>query len=246
MPIRPSLAITAGAVLSFTGAMLGAVSNDGRFADALAERAAVAIADAEGQPVTADFTNAIGLPTRHPLLSGGEDLNESIRDEVAKAVAAVPGIGGISWSDGTMVAESGAPILSPLHCQEDVQGLLTARTIRFEESSSAILASSDALIDEVAAALRPCLGSLIAITGHTDASGPEPDNMELSRERAQAVHEALVSRGIPADGMRADGVGSSQPLEGFAAEDPVNRRIEFSVVSTQRLLPTPIDTPGPR
>ena len=45
-------------------------------------------------------------------------------------------------------------------------------------------------MDEVAAALRPCLGSIIAITGHTDASGPEPGNLALSQERAEAVQAA--------------------------------------------------------
>ena len=68
----------------------------------------------------------------------------------------------------------------------------------------------------------------------------------LSMDRARAVREALIARGIPRDGLRARGVGSSVPVEGLDAEDPANRRIEFSVIRTEPLTPTPIDTPGAR
>ena len=152
-------------------------------------------------------------------------------------------MGGVIWSDGTARAESGEPTYQPLHCQEDVEGLLQTRSIRFEEASSALLPASRILLDEVAEALRPCLGSIIAITGHTDKSGTEPGNLALSMDRARAVREALVSRGIPRDGLRASGVGSSQPVAGLAPSDPANRRIEFSVIRTEPLRPTPVDTP---
>ena len=134
----------------------------------------------------------------------------------------------------------------PLHCEEDVGALLRARTIRFEEGSARIDAASGELIDEVAGALRPCLGSIIAIAGHTDASGPEAGNIALSRERAEAVQAALVRRGIPADGLRARGHGSRSPVEGLEPTDPANRRIEFAVIATEPVRPTPVDTPGPR
>ena len=246
MPIRPSLAILAGAVLSGAVGLLGSRGNDAEIADRLADAAKAAISEAGGRGVSARFSNGLGWPTRHPVLSGGDSLDEGTRDRVAKAVAAVPGVGGVSWSDGSIRAEAGELPLSPLHCQDDVNALLRARTIRFEESSSAIDPGSRELLDEVAAALRPCLGSIISITGHTDASGPEPGNIALSRDRAIAVRDALVARGIPSDGLRARGVGSQEPVDGLLPEDPANRRIDFAVVATTPLQPTPVDTPGPR
>jgi OOP family OmpA-OmpF porin len=60
------------------------------------------------------------------------------------------------------------------------------------------------------------------------------------------VRDALIARGIPADGLRARGLGSCDPIEGLPSTDPANRRIEFSVVSTVPVKPTPVDTPGPR
>ena len=246
MPVRPSLAIIAGAVVSGAIAVVGARISDEDFVGRLSEAAKSAARDAGARSVEASFATAMGSPTRHPLISGGENLDEGTRDKVAKAIAAIPGVGGISWSDGTIMAEAGEIPLSPLHCQDDVNALLRARTIRFEEGSSAIDPASRELLDEVATALRPCLGSIISITGHTDASGPEPGNLALSRERAVAVRSALIDRGIPSDGLRASGVGSRAPVEGLLPEDPANRRIEFAVVATTPLQPTPVDTPGPR
>jgi len=100
------------------------------------------------------------------------------------------------------------------------------------------------VLNEVASALLPCLGSIIAITGHTNSSGDETANLALSRARAEAVRWALIGRGIPADGLRAVGVGSQVSLEGLSPDDPANRRIEFSVIEKMPLAPTPIDTPG--
>lgn len=246
MSLSPKIVIALGALVAGGIGALGASASDQEFSEELAQKAAEAIAGADGSPVTASFTSRLGWPTRHPTLSGGEDLAETTRDRVAKAVAALPGVGGVGWSDGSMLAEAGLVPVSPTHCQDDVDALLDARTIRFEESSSRVDASSEPLLDEVAAALKPCLGSIIAITGHTDASGDEDANLTLSRARADAVMKSLIERGIPSSGLRADGVGSTTPIEGLSPEDPANRRIEFSVVATQPLHPTPVDTPGPR
>ena len=243
----PNLTVLLGIAVVMSLAALGALLNAPRMADRLETEAAAAIAETGGAPVTADFSTSYGWFTRHPVLSGGERLDEGTRDRVAKAVAAIPGVGGIRWADGTTHGQGAAGAAAePLHCEEEVDALLRARTIRFEEGSAKIDLASETLISEVASALRPCLGSIIAITGHTDASGPEPGNLELSRERAEAVRLALVAQGIPADGLRATGLGSRSPVAGLEPSDPANRRIEFSVLATQPVKPTPVDTPGPR
>ncbi|MGB7373965.1 OmpA family protein [Pontixanthobacter sp.] len=246
MPIRPSIAIIAGALTVSAAYFAGYGWTAGDFTASLSGEAARVISASDAAMVRAEFVTANGWPSRHPLLSGGEDLDEKTRADIAQSIGAIPGVGGIRWADGTMVAQSGTAVLKPTRCQDDVEALLRARTIRFEESSSAMDAASISLLDEVAAALRPCLGSIIAVVGHTDNSGPEPGNLALSRERAIAVRNALIQRGIPRDGLRTRGVGSGEPVDGLDPADPANRRIEFSVIATEPLAPTPIDTPGPR
>jgi OmpA-OmpF porin, OOP family len=245
--IRPNMTIALGVFTVFMLALAGARLSGPGIAAELSAQADAAIARAGGSgAVTARFFTARGLPSRHPQLEGGETLDEETRASIARAVAAIPGVGGVRWADSSALVAPGEEVLSPLHCQDDVAGLLRSRSIRFKEGSAQIDEASRALVGEVAAALRPCLGATIRIDGHTDASGQEPDNLALSTQRAVAVREALISRGIPASGLHASGLGSSRPVEGLDPADPANRRIEFSVVAIEPLHPTPVDTPGPR
>jgi OOP family OmpA-OmpF porin len=240
-----SILAVAGAVLSVLLALAAANYSSTQFAARLATQARGAIAKAGGRGIVADFTTEQGWPTRHPILRGGQKLNDSVRLAVARAVAAIPGVGAIRWADGSTFAKAGEEPIKPLHCEEDVDALLRARTIRFEESSAEIDPASLGLVSEVAEALRPCLGSIIAVVGHTDSSGNAAGNLLLSRERAEAVQQALVERGIPADGLRTSGLGSAEPISGLDPSDPANRRIEFSVIATMPIEPTPVDIPGP-
>lgn len=249
MPLihRPLFAVAFGAILILVLARFVAGATAPDFAGRLSAQAPQAISNAGGSnSVIATFVSPRGFPSRHPILSGAEQHDEATRAQIATAVAAIPGVGGIRWSDSDMMASSGEQLFSPLHCQDDVQALLRARTIRFEESSARIDAASGELVDEVATALRPCLGAIIQINGHTDHSGPEPANIALSRERALAVREALIDRGIPDESLRARGFGSASPVEGLDPADPANRRIEFTVIETVPITPTPVDTPAPR
>lgn len=243
---HPLIPFALGALLIGGLAAAGAKSTGPEMVGSMASQAETAISEAGGTGITARFSTAGGALSRHPMLSGGEGLNENVRDRVAKAVARIPGVNGVYWSDSTGLAASKVQAPRPLHCQDDVDALLRARSIRFEESSARIDATSLGLVNEVAQALRPCLGSIIAITGHTDSSGPEPGNLALSQERSEAVRRALISRGIPSDGLRARGVGSAEPVNGLDPGDPANRRIEFSVIASVPIKPTPVDTPGPR
>ncbi len=194
---------------------------------------------AGGKGVTLAFRDRYGWLTRHPVLSGGKDLDAETRTRVAAAVDDVAGIGGIRWT------RDGEGQVAKLRCQNDVEAILASRTIRFTEASARIDPVSERLLDEVAKALRPCLGSIIAVTGHTDATGNPEANKALSLARAESVRWALIGRGIPADGLRASGIGSKTPIAGLDPLDPANRRIEFSVIASAPIKPTPIDTPGP-
>lgn len=235
--------ILAGAAASLALA-LGSVLAHGRAQIAeLSERADAVLA---GSGVTARFTGANNWLTRHPTLHGGEDLSGAQRAELALKVARINGTGGVRWAPrhATPGALDSAEKPVAIHCEEGVNGVLKARSLRFAEASAQLEPGSDAVIDEVATALRPCLGSVIAITGHTDAAGDEAVNLNLSQQRADAVRTALVMRGIPAEGLRAKGWGSARPLPDIEPGDAANRRIEFEVVTIRSVQPTPIDTPG--
>lgn len=73
----------------------------------------------------------------------------------------------------------------------------------------------------------------IVVEGHTDSRGTDETNLELSRQRATAVRDYLVSQGIAEDRITAVGRGETQPL---ATNDTAegranNRRVEIVVGS---------------
>lgn len=238
-PRRASL-VAAGAAFCLAMSFVATKTAAPAFIAGLEAQAHAARDRAGGQRISLAFRDRYGWLTRHPILSGGKGLDAATRTRVAAAVAAVPGIGGVRWADEGET--SGA---ATLHCQDDVERILETRTIRFSEASARIDPASQKLLDEVARALRPCVGSIIAVTGHTDANGNRKANEALSLGRAEAVRWELIGRGIPADGLRAAGIGAAKPIQGLDPMDPANRRIEFSVISSAPIKPTPIDTPGP-
>lgn len=239
--------IAAGAAATAAISLSATVAHGPELIALLERQAKTARDEAGGEGIAIRFTTSHGWLTRHPQLTGGEHLSPQVRARVAMAVSRVPGVGGVRWRAAGLARDGAAPpavATAPLHCQTQVEGILRARSIRFSESSAAIDPASETLLDEVAAALRPCVGSIIAITGHTDAMGYEGANLTLSRQRAEAVRRALIGRGIPADGLRAAGVGSGRPVAGLDPKDAANRRIEFSVIATRPVEPTPVDPPG--
>lgn len=65
------------------------------------------------------------------------------------------------------------------------------------------------------------------IAGHTDTSGTETRNCELSRARAESVVAFMVGMGVSAEQLQAIGYGQQQTQTGVAATDPRNRRVEI-------------------
>jgi opacity protein-like surface antigen len=71
----------------------------------------------------------------------------------------------------------------------------------------------------------------ITATGHTDTSGPEAYNMALSLRRANAVKDALVRNGVPAQAISVIGMGEKGLLvqTGDGVREPQNRRVEIVI-----------------
>ena len=66
------------------------------------------------------------------------------------------------------------------------------------------------------------------VEGHTDAMGAGETNLELSRERALSVRNALVQRGIASSRISTHGYGETSPVadNGSPAGRQANRRVE--------------------
>jgi len=88
-----------------------------------------------------------------------------------------------------------------------------------------------ATIQQAADAFRAKGNARITATGHTDTSGPESYNMALSLRRANAVKDALVRDGVPAQAISVIGMGEKGLLVPTAdgVREPQNRRVEIVI-----------------
>ena len=71
----------------------------------------------------------------------------------------------------------------------------------------------------------------IDINGHTDNVGNDDANLKLSEQRAKAVYDYVVGKGIPANRLRYKGYGESQPIadNNTATGRAKNRRTVFLI-----------------
>lgn len=110
-------------------------------------------------------------------------------------------------------------------CRVEVHG------IYFAFASAELMPQSDPALKQVAATLNAHPDWMVTIEGHTDSIGTHASNLDLSKRRAAAVQDALVSRfGIAAARLSATGYGDARPvapnatIEGRAR----NRRVELA------------------
>lgn len=86
-------------------------------------------------------------------------------------------------------------------------------------------------LDKVADILRQYDRSVVHIVGHTDSTGSDVYNQQLSQRRADSVAQYLASRGVDWQRLRTEGRGESQPRASNATEAgrQLNRRVELVI-----------------
>ena len=104
--------------------------------------------------------------------------------------------------------------------------------IRFAFDSAALGASEDGKLTTLCEAIKASDIPTFKIIGHTDASGTDSYNQNLSQLRAEEVKRYLVDNcGIPDGKLVAVGVGEAYPLDAKNPKSDANRRVEFQVGS---------------
>lgn len=121
--------------------------------------------------------------------------------------------------------------LQDLGAQKTPDGyvLTLPETVLFDYNKAELLPASSATIDKVAKLLAYYDRAKIGVNGHTDSTGNESANQDLSQRRAQAVADALASGGVSSSRLTVAGFAATQPVASNAddAGRAKNRRVEI-------------------
>jgi outer membrane protein OmpA-like peptidoglycan-associated protein/osmotically-inducible protein OsmY len=137
-------------------------------------------------------------------------------------------------------AAAPAPAATPeqqavTNCQQQLNDAMTGKTVLFETNKSAIKQDSLALLDSLVSIISSCqptiAGHGIQISGHTDNVGNDAYNQKLSQQRAGAVKNYFVKKGINGGLVKSVGLGESKPIASNDDEAgrSQNRRITFDI-----------------
>lgn len=125
--------------------------------------------------------------------------------------------------------------------REEARGVVItlSGSVLFPSGKYALLETAKTKLDQVAEALKAQgEDKQMTVEGHTDSQGTDAMNRPLSLNRANAVREYLLTRGVDPKRITAVGLGSSRPLvENNNAENRANnRRVEIII------RPEPVST----
>jgi outer membrane protein OmpA-like peptidoglycan-associated protein len=124
--------------------------------------------------------------------------------------------------------------LASLKAQHTDRGLvLTVGDVLFAPGKADVGPGAQRSIDKLAEFLRTYPKRNVLIEGHTDNLGNEDFNIKLSQQRADAVRDLLVARGVSPQRIRTKGYGPKFPVvdNESAAGRQQNRRVEVLVLN---------------
>lgn len=107
-------------------------------------------------------------------------------------------------------------------------GKLISYGIYFDVNSDKVKPESFGALNDIAKVIKEA-NVKVQIVGHTDNTGSEVTNLDLSKRRAASVKVELMKMGVSGDMLTTDGFGSSKPIvsNDTPSNKALNRRVEF-------------------
>jgi outer membrane protein OmpA-like peptidoglycan-associated protein len=109
--------------------------------------------------------------------------------------------------------------------------------IMFDVNKAVLKPASKENLHKLAGILNKYEDTNILLEGHTDASGSDEYNMDLSEKRAKSVWNQLATQGVNPTRFTIMGYGESQPIatNDTAEGRQLNRRVEIAIMANDKL-----------
>jgi outer membrane protein OmpA-like peptidoglycan-associated protein len=108
---------------------------------------------------------------------------------------------------------------------------IVLKGVNFDNDSAKLRADSYPILDDAVATMKRYPGIKVEVAGHTDSNSGDAHNMKLSGNRAKAVMDYFVSKGVDAASLTSKGYGETTPIaDNKTAEGRAqNRRVELRI-----------------
>ncbi|MCP4348587.1 MAG: OmpA family protein [Desulfobacterales bacterium] len=169
----------------------------------------------------------------------GKDTESTVGGAVGGAIAGAAAGAGI----GKMMDNQEKELNEALAASESAavrrEGNLLAITLKgdltFNTGSAKVKSGLHSEIDRIATVMKQYPDTSIRVEGHTDNVGTDPNNMALSRRRAESVKALFVQRGVSEFRIIVIPFGETKPVaDNNSAEGrQKNRRVEIKIAPAQ-------------
>ena len=164
-------------------------------------------------------TSTIGNASANSNISG--DNLDSDGDGIPDKIDRCPHVAGVKSNGGCPEIKKEVKVIF----QKALLG------IQFETAKYDIKPLSFVILDHVVRVLLENPNYMVEVQGHTDNMGDAAKNQVLSENRANAVKNYLIEKGVPASQLSSNGYGPTRPVAPNTTAEgrKQNRRVEFVV-----------------
>ena len=119
-----------------------------------------------------------------------------------------------------------------IELEAEIKKVIDLENINFELNKARLTEKSLNTISHIASILKEHPTVHVEIAGHTDSSGDDAYNLNLSQSRVDSVKKRLIEMGIDSSRLEAIGYGETQALVSNDTEENrhLNRRVEFKII----------------
>lgn len=191
-----------------------------------ARQNSIANAEARAKAVADSLAHAKAEQALRDSLAAANAQNKAIADSIAaanaKAKAVADSIAAAEAEKARLAAERAARIAALKAKGESVN-------VHFDTGGDALKFSEgeQAIVDDIAEAMKADASLRIVITGHTDNTGNAEQNLNyFGMKRAESLKNYMVEKGVSADQITCESKGQTEPIADNATRDgrALNRR----------------------